>query len=90
MLDNYNAPKIMKILLWSSALLIVAITIYGWIIGCPNGYWSPSNHCDAICYGEDKGVYHFRMDEIIGIDGKYNDYVCPCNSKNIMVSKTCV
>ena len=79
----------MKIIIF--VLLILVLSVGCSIIGgCPNGYWSPSNHCDAICYGEDKGVYHFRMNEIKSVKGNYDEYICPCESRNITIGKTCV
>ena len=70
----------MKLILIFLALLI---------IGCAEQtYWTPSNHCDAICYSFDKGNYQFKNSDAINIKGEYEKYICPCDTKNITMKKT--
>jgi hypothetical protein len=55
---------------------------------CGQPKWSPTNHCDAICYGKDKGRYSFVLDNITSTKGNYKKYICPCKSGDIEVSET--
>ena len=76
---------ITKIIILSILLLVLGIWMgIGYIhSGCPDGYWSPVNHCSTLCEG-----HNHTINITFYPNGKYN-CMCP-EGQTGMLNPVCV